>query len=61
MLQKVEAEGDFTSRLALQEEVKTMPAGAVWDYYCLKSGVPVARKWLDEVKKFEQEVLSKRK
>jgi L-rhamnose isomerase len=60
LLRRVEAEGDFTSRLALQEEVKTLPAGVVWDYYCMKSNVPVARKWLDEVKRYELDVLSKR-
>jgi L-rhamnose isomerase len=59
-LRQLENEGDFTSRLALQEEVKTQPSGAVWDYYCLKSGVPVGPRWIDEVKKYEKEVLSKR-
>jgi L-rhamnose isomerase len=41
-LQKYELEGDFTSRLALLEELKTLPFGAVWDYYCLKHNVPQA-------------------
>jgi L-rhamnose isomerase len=59
-LKKVEVEGDFTSRLALLEEVKTYPAGAVWDYYCMKLGVPVGEAWLKEVKKYEEEVLLKR-
>ena len=35
-LKKLEAEGDYTSRLALMEDAKTLPAGAVWDYYCQK-------------------------
>jgi L-rhamnose isomerase len=60
-LRKLEAEGDYTSRLALLEEAKLLPAGAVWDYYCLKAGVPVGRDWLDEVKRYEKEVLSQRK
>jgi L-rhamnose isomerase len=60
MLRKVENAGDFTSRLALQEEQKTLPLGAVWDYYCQKANVPVGRAWLDAVKKYEKDVLSKR-
>jgi L-rhamnose isomerase len=59
-LKKVEVEGDYTSRLALLEEAKTYPAGAVWDYYCMKLGVPVGEAWLKEVKTYEAEVLSKR-
>jgi L-rhamnose isomerase len=42
------------------EELKTLPFGAVWDYYCLKSSVPVGMNWLDVVKKYEQQVLGKR-
>jgi L-rhamnose isomerase len=56
----LEAQGDFTSRLALLEEFKTLPFGAVWDYYCQKQGVPVGPAWLDEVKRYEKDVLAKR-
>jgi L-rhamnose isomerase len=59
-LKKIEVEGDFTSRLALLEEFKTYPVGAIWDYYCMKNNVPVGEAWLAEVKKYESEVLSKR-
>jgi L-rhamnose isomerase len=59
-MRKAEAEGDFTSRLALLEENKTLPHGAVWDYYCLQSGVPVGPAWLDEVKRYEKDVLLQR-
>lgn len=59
-LRALEAEGDFTSRLALMEEAKTLPAGAVWDYHCLRSSVPVGPDWLGEVKAYERAVLSKR-
>jgi len=59
-LMKAELEGDYTSRLALTEEYKTYPFGAVWDYFCEINGVPVGTEWLDEVKKYEQEVLLKR-
>jgi len=55
-----ELAGDFTTRLALQEEAKTLPFGAVWDYYCESQGVPVGEAWLAEVKRYETEVLSKR-
>jgi L-rhamnose isomerase len=60
-LKKLELAGDYTSRLALMEEAKTMPFAAVWDYYCLKHGVPVGEEWLAEVKRHEKEVLSKRR
>ena len=60
-LATLEAEGDFTSRLALMEELKTMPFAAVWDYYCSQQNVPVGTNWLAEVKKYEANVLSKRK
>ena len=59
-LRRLEAEGDFTSRLALLEELKTLPFGAVWDFYCLKSGVPVGDTWLHEIKTYEKNILSKR-
>lgn len=60
MLKKLELDGDYTSRLALVEELKSYPFSAVWDYFCEKEGVPVRDTWLDEVKKYEQEVLLKR-
>ena len=59
-IKQLEAQGDFTSRLALMEDAKMLPAGAVWDYYCAKMGVPVGEGWLSEVKQYEKEVLSKR-
>jgi L-rhamnose isomerase len=59
-LKKIEVDGDFTSRLALLEEFRTYPSGAIWDYYCMKKNVPVGEEWLKEVKKYEKEVLAKR-
>lgn len=59
-LKKLQDEGNFTERLALLEEFKTYPFGAIWDFYCEKHGVPVGDAWIDEVKKYEAEVLSKR-
>jgi len=60
MLRQAEADGDFTSRLAMLEETKTLPFGAVWDYYCMKSDVPVGGTWLAEAKTYEKTVLSRR-
>ncbi|WP_054955986.1 L-rhamnose isomerase [Paenibacillus dakarensis] len=59
-LKKAEFEGDYTTRLALLEEFKSYPFGAVWDYYCAQMGVPVRENWLAEVKAYETEVLLKR-
>jgi len=59
-LRQLEQGGNFTARLALLEELKSMPAGAVWDYYCLRQGVPLCADWLDEVKLYERDVLARR-
>lgn len=59
-LKKLESEGDFTSRLALMEEYKSYPFGAVWDFFCEKNGVPAGEAWLVEAKKYEKETLLKR-
>ncbi|MDI6448064.1 L-rhamnose isomerase [Anaerobaca lacustris] len=59
-LRQAEADGDFTSRLAMLEELKTLPYGAVWDYYCARSDVPVGPAWLADAKAYEKNVLAKR-
>lgn len=59
-LRRAETDGDFTSRLAMLEELKTLPFGAVWDYYCARSDVPVGAAWLAEAKAYEKNVLAKR-
>ncbi len=59
-LQQLEAGGDFTARLALLEEYKALPFGAVWDRYCVEQGVPPAERWLEDVRRYEREVLSNR-
>ena len=59
-LKEAEASGDLTTRLALMEELKGMPWGAVWDQYCEKQGVPVGTAWLAETKRYENAVLNKR-
>jgi L-rhamnose isomerase len=60
VLRQYELDSDFSSRLALQEELKSMPFSAVWDYYCQKQGVPVGLAWLEEAKRYEKDVLAKR-
>ena len=59
-LQHAESAGDYTARLALQEELHTLPFGAVWDYHCLSSGVPPGEEWVAEVRRYERDVLSAR-
>jgi len=59
-LKAAELQGDFTTRLALMEESKSLPWIAVWDYYCQEQNVPVGASWLAQVKHYEEEVLFKR-
>lgn len=59
-LRRLEAEGDFTARLALLEELKAMPFGAVWDHHCRTHDVPAGRDWLAEIKEYERSMLSQR-
>ena len=59
-IRRAEVAGDTTARLALQEEAKSLPFGAVWDYYCESQGVAVGAAWLDEVRTYEKAVTGKR-
>lgn len=59
-LREAEQAGDYTTRLAVTEECKSLPFGAVWDEHCARAGVPVGTEWLAEVKAYERDVLSKR-
>ncbi len=59
-LRQLEVSGDYTARLAQLEEIKTGPAGAVWDYYCTVSDVPAGMAWIDEVRRYERDVLARR-
>jgi L-rhamnose isomerase len=56
-LRALEQSGDYTGRLALLEELKAMPVGAVWDYHCLQQGVPAGLAYLDEIRAYEASVL----
>ncbi|HUL52061.1 MAG TPA: L-rhamnose isomerase [Opitutaceae bacterium] len=59
-LRTAEAAGDHTARLALMEELKTLPFAAVWDEHCRRLNVPLGRDWLTEVRHYEKAALSKR-
>ena len=59
-LREYELSGDFTARLALLEELKGLPFGAVWDAFCLRQEVPVGFQYIEEVRGYEKKELSKR-
>ncbi|MBC2601871.1 L-rhamnose isomerase [Puniceicoccus vermicola] len=59
-LRKLEAEGDYTGRLALLEATKSLPWSEVWNEHCRRSGVPLDTDWMKDVRTYEKEVLSGR-
>ncbi len=59
-IRAAELAGDNTTRLALQEESRALPFGAVWEFYCESRGVPASQSWLAEVKRHETAVLARR-
>jgi len=59
-LRQFENAGDHFGRLALLEDLKTLPFGAVWDYFCLKMDVPGGESWMDEIQRYDAEVTLKR-
>ncbi len=59
-LRVFETSGDYTARLALLEELKGLPFGAVWDYYCQQQNVPVGPAFLADIKQYEKQVLANR-
>jgi L-rhamnose isomerase len=60
MLREYEVEGKNFQSLALLEELKTLPYGAVWDHYCSKMNVPTGVDWIRSIEQYEIEVLKKR-
>jgi len=60
MLVEVEEAGDYTGRLALLEEAKALPIGALWNKFCVDQGVPMDREWVTEIRRYEKTVQSKR-
>ncbi len=61
ILKKAEEDEDYTLRLALTDELKNLPFNAVWDYACLQQGKPVGTEWIQDIKKYEQDVMLLRK
>jgi len=59
-LRQMDGDGDLAGKLALLEEMKTMPFGAVWDMYCLRHDVPVGAAWINEMHQYDAEVVRKR-
>ena len=59
-LRAIEAAGDYTARLALLEEQKSLPWQAVWESYCLRHDVPADAGWLRNVRDYEEQTLSQR-
>lgn len=59
-LRKFEAEGDYSSRLALLEEAKSLPFGEVWNEFCRRQNVPVGFDWMATLKQYEAKVLAQR-
>jgi L-rhamnose isomerase len=57
---KLQDEGKYTDLLVLSEEFKSYPECIVWEEFCERCGVPTDEKWLDEVKKYEADVLAAR-
>jgi L-rhamnose isomerase len=60
-LLKFEEKGKNFERLSYLELMKTKPFGAVWDYYCMKNKVPAGQDYIEEILKYETEILNKRK
>jgi len=59
-LREYQNKSDFTKMLAVSEECKTLPFGAVWQEYCRICGVPDGKEWIEAVDRYEIEVLNKR-
>lgn len=59
-LQALERAGDLAARLAVMDEMKTMPFGAVWDRLCAQAGVAEGTDWISEVQRYEGDVLDHR-
>lgn len=59
-LTQLQNDNNWTELMVLQEELKTMPFGDVWDEYCSACGVPKDGEWFETVKNYENEILKKR-
>ena len=59
-LRRYEAAGQGFERLALLEEQKSLPWQAIWEMYCQRHDTPAGSQWLDNVRAYENAVLSQR-
>jgi L-rhamnose isomerase len=59
-LRESEAAGDYTARLAMQEQAKSLPWGEVWPEFCRRNDTPDDGEWLGEVREYERTVLGLR-
>ncbi|MBE6387660.1 MAG: L-rhamnose isomerase [Lentisphaerae bacterium] len=59
LLKKEEDAWDFTSRMARQEEIKTLPWSAVWRYYCESENIPDDFSFMQEIKEYEKKISSR--
>ena len=59
-LAEMEKKFSNSRKLALTEELKMLPLGAVYDYFCLRQGVPVSMDYMDEIELYEKQIQSKR-
>ena len=57
---KLQNEDNWTKLMVVQEEMKTMPFGEVWEEYCRRCGKPVDGQWFGKIEEYERDVLSKR-
>ena len=60
-LAELQNAGNFTEMLMLQEELRTLPFGDIWEHYCEMQGVPADESWFETVRTYEKDVLSLRK
>ncbi len=60
LLRDYEERGQYFQRLAMLEELKLLPFGSIWDYFCSKNDVPIGKGWIEETEKYEKEILKNR-
>lgn len=60
LITEAEEQANYGNRMALMEEFKALPFGAVWDKYCMDMMTPAGASWLEDIKDYEEKVLLKR-
>ena len=60
LLERYELDSDFSSRLALQEELKSMPFSAIWDFYWMRQNVPIGMDFMKVIKEYGKKELANR-